>query len=201
MIVKRLTEEQKKLAEEHYAWALNLVNLYRDKRLRIEPDLRDAIDWDAAASLGLLDAVVLFDPSKGVRFRTYATYRIRNTIVDLLRTSDAGWSRFRGRHTHHVSTEKRVDGGNREDPVTIGNTLIDERSPERLAIEARENFNRAIRSLNQTEKLVMIMYYHQDATMKTIGRDLGLSESRVSQMHGACIDHIRTNLTNLGISA
>jgi RNA polymerase sigma factor for flagellar operon FliA len=40
--------------------------------------------------LGLLDAFGRFDPSKEVKFRTYAQFRIRGAILDSLRTLD--WS-------------------------------------------------------------------------------------------------------------
>jgi RNA polymerase sigma factor FliA len=47
-------------------------------------------DLYSAGVLGLLDAFGRFDPSKQVKFRTYAQFRIRGTILDSLRTLD--WS-------------------------------------------------------------------------------------------------------------
>jgi RNA polymerase sigma factor for flagellar operon FliA len=47
-------------------------------------------DFYSAGMLGLLDAFGRFDPSKQVKFRTYAQFRIRGAILDSLRTLD--WS-------------------------------------------------------------------------------------------------------------
>jgi RNA polymerase sigma factor for flagellar operon FliA len=47
-------------------------------------------DLSSAGVLGLLDAFGRFDPSKEVKFRTYAQFRIRGAILDSLRTLD--WS-------------------------------------------------------------------------------------------------------------
>ena len=47
-------------------------------------------DLYSAGVLGLLDAFGRFDPSKQVKFRTYAQFRIRGAILDSLRTLD--WS-------------------------------------------------------------------------------------------------------------
>ena len=46
--------------------------------------------------------------------------------------------------------------------------------------------------LNRTELLVLVMYYYEGMTMKEIGATLDLSESRVSQMHSAIINRLRT---------
>ena len=37
---------------------------------------------------GLIDAIEKFDPSKGVKFETYASFRIRGTIIDNIRRMD-----------------------------------------------------------------------------------------------------------------
>src|SRR3989338_8870205 len=39
-------------------------------------------------TLGLIDAIEKFDPSKGIKFKTYANARIRGAILDELRSSD-----------------------------------------------------------------------------------------------------------------
>jgi RNA polymerase sigma factor FliA len=47
-------------------------------------------DLYSAGVVGLLDAISKFDPSKQVKFRSYAQFRIRGAILDSLRTLD--WS-------------------------------------------------------------------------------------------------------------
>ena len=43
------------------------------------------------------------------------------------------------------------------------------------------------KGLNRNERLIIILYYYEELTMKEIGATLDLSESRVSQMHSAIV--------------
>jgi RNA polymerase sigma factor for flagellar operon FliA len=54
-------------------------------------------DLYSAGVLGLLDAFGRFDPSKEVKFRTYAQFRIRGAILDSLRTLDWSPRELRGK--------------------------------------------------------------------------------------------------------
>lgn len=50
------------------------------------------------------------------------------------------------------------------------------------------------RGLNRAERLIIILYYFEEMTMKEIGETLDLSESRVSQMHSAILSRLKTQL-------
>ena len=50
------------------------------------------------------------------------------------------------------------------------------------------------RGLNQKERLVIILYYYEEMTMKEIGHVLRLSESRVSQMHASILLRLQKQL-------
>ena len=50
------------------------------------------------------------------------------------------------------------------------------------------------RGLSRAERLIVILYYFEEMTMKEIGETLDLSESRVSQMHSAILGRLRTQL-------
>jgi RNA polymerase sigma factor for flagellar operon FliA len=50
------------------------------------------------------------------------------------------------------------------------------------------------RGLTRAERLILILYYYEEMTMKEIGATLDLSESRVSQMHSAIIMRLKTQL-------
>ncbi|MFO0966561.1 MAG: sigma factor [Gemmataceae bacterium] len=45
----------------------------------------DVENLEAAGTLGLVEAATKFDPSRGVKFETFATYRIRGAVYDELR--------------------------------------------------------------------------------------------------------------------
>jgi RNA polymerase sigma factor FliA len=50
------------------------------------------------------------------------------------------------------------------------------------------------RGLNRNERLIIILYYYEDMTMKEIGATLDLSESRVSQMHSSIVSRLQSQL-------
>ncbi|MFQ3651153.1 MAG: FliA/WhiG family RNA polymerase sigma factor [Gemmataceae bacterium] len=50
------------------------------------------------------------------------------------------------------------------------------------------------KGLNRNERLIMILYYYEDMTMKEIGATLDLSESRVSQMHSSIVSRLQSQL-------
>ncbi|MBD3673507.1 MAG: FliA/WhiG family RNA polymerase sigma factor [Planctomycetaceae bacterium] len=50
------------------------------------------------------------------------------------------------------------------------------------------------KGLNRNERLIIILYYYEELTMKEIGTTLGLSESRVSQMHSSIVSRLKEQL-------
>lgn len=50
------------------------------------------------------------------------------------------------------------------------------------------------RGLNRNERLIIILYYYEELTMKEIGQTLGLSEARVSQMHSSIVERLKDQL-------
>ena len=60
--------------------------------------------------------------------------------------------------------------------------------------ELREGMAEAIKQLPEKERLVISLYYLDELTMKETGKVLGITESRVSQIHSQAILHLRTKL-------
>ncbi len=50
------------------------------------------------------------------------------------------------------------------------------------------------KGLNRNERLIIILYYYEELTMKEIGSTLDLSESRVSQMHTSIVQRLHEQL-------
>ena len=66
---------------------------------------------------------------------------------------------------------------------------------ERLAkIDLIRSFTKG---LNKTERMIVIMYYYEELTMREIGAALEISESRVSQMHSAIVERMKKMYGNL----
>ena len=64
-----------------------------------------------------------------------------------------------------------------------------------LNIQKRDVMKMVTKGLNRNERLIVILYYYEELTMKEIGATLGLSESRVSQMHSSIVARLKDQLT------
>jgi RNA polymerase sigma factor for flagellar operon FliA len=50
------------------------------------------------------------------------------------------------------------------------------------------------KGLSRAERLIVILYYYEEMTMKEIGTTLDLSESRVSQMHSSILARLKAQM-------
>ncbi|MDR3392930.1 MAG: RNA polymerase sigma factor FliA [Sulfuriferula sp.] len=66
-----------------------------------------------------------------------------------------------------------------------------------LQDDFRDALVEAIDSLPEREKLLMGLYYEQELNLKEIGAVMGVSESRVCQLHSQAVARIRANLRGL----
>ncbi|MGK0219574.1 MAG: RNA polymerase sigma factor for flagellar operon FliA [Planctomycetota bacterium] len=72
------------LMERHYP----LVKYIAERLLQTLPKSIELDDLVSAGLFGLMDAIRGFDPSRGIKFKTYCTTRIRGSILDQLRSQD-----------------------------------------------------------------------------------------------------------------
>jgi len=71
----------------------------------------------------------------------------------------------------------------------------DPKAPTPMGPVHAEDVQRLVtKGLSKNERLILVLYYWEEMTMKEIGATLDLSESRVSQMHSAILERLRTNL-------
>ncbi len=198
---------------------------------RVETD--DLIGY---GTLGLIDAIDKFDPEKSVKFETYASLRIRGSIIDGLRKQD--WfprslrqkSRQIGqaidliekntgrpakdeeiaRHLNiPVDRLRKAMGDIHTFSVISLDEKISEAINERVSsaaysndpeIAAQQNeikriLANAIDGLQENEKMIVSLYYYDELTLKEIGKLLGISESRVSQLHTRALLKLKNKLS------
>mgnify|MGYP005749933629 CR=1 FL=1 len=73
-------------------------------------------------------------------------------------------------------------------------------TPYRMLIdeEKRQQLAEGIEALPEREKLLMALYYQEELNLKEIGVVLGVTESRVCQLHSQAVSRLRARLTDHG---
>jgi RNA polymerase sigma factor for flagellar operon FliA len=199
-------------------------------------DLDDLIN---SGALGLLDAMNRYDPNRDVQFSTFADFRIRGAMLDVLRRLDpisrqaratsnqiesaiASLERRFGRppKPEEVAEDmgvelpaywKMVDDSRNVLMVSYETKRSDDSRPladmlarpdvasveDRVAMkETLSSLREAITEhLTERQRTVLVLYYMRDLTLKEIGEVLGVTESRVSQIHTESCLRLRTCLT------
>src|SRR5205085_863351 len=84
------------------------------------------------------------------------------------------------------------------DQIALIDTIEDTQGPEPQSAlaqtEMREAIGEAIARLPEREKLVVTLYYYEELTLREIGEVLGVTESRVSQLHTKAILRLKVRL-------
>ncbi len=200
-------------------------------------------DLVSYGTFGLIDAITRYEPSREVKFESYAMARIRGAIIDELRSTD--WIprsvRMRAREFERtvaslettlqrsptdseVAAEMGVEveeirkflgqlslvnvvaldellGDEDGSSPRLVDTLQDSAAldPQAMAEhgEARQLLARAVEQLPDREKVVVSLYYFEGLTLAEIGRVLGVTESRICQLHTKAVLHLRTKLADI----
>ena len=88
--------------------------------------------------------------------------------------------------------------GSDGDQVALIDTIEDHEAPDPQAslshTEMKEAIADAIARLPEREKLVVTLYYYEELTLREIGEVLGVTESRVSQLHTKAILRLKARL-------
>ena len=177
---------------------------------------------------GLIDAIDKFDLDKGVKFETYASLRIRGTIIDNIRKMD--WVprtlRQKNKKYEQICAELEAELGREPTVPELAeklnlsvddakelirkstvlslvslDTYLEHKYENVLGFGAPEDtpeghFNKqevqsmlaeALNKLSEKEKTVVTLYYFEGLTLKEISGIIGVSESRVSQIHSNAI--------------
>lgn len=215
-------------------------NLVKFVAGRLSIHIGQHVDYDDMISygiFGLIDAIDKFDYSKGVKFETYASLRIRGSIIDSIRKLDWVPRTLRQKN-------KQLDAAYLELENELGREPLDSELAQKLNIsieetqelirkssvaslislndyldqnheatfmntsgtqiespdiqyekqEVKQILINAIEKLSEKEKKVVLLYYYEDLTLKEISAIMGVSESRVSQIHSKAVLRLKARL-------
>ena len=96
-----------------------------------------------------------------------------------------------------VALDEMLSGGERGESTTLGETLPDRGVGPVAAFEVEEMkqiLASAINRLGDREKVVLTLYYYEGLTLAEIGEVLGVTESRVCQIHTKAVLQLRSRL-------
>ena len=186
---------------------------------------------------GLIDAIDKYDAGKDVKFETYASLRIRGSILDQIRKMD--WIPRAVRQK-----QKKLDEAVKQVEMRTGKNASDEEiaveigiSEDELAVwqsqlkvtnivslneyveqgsepvmDARNNshfiqpeeqiqedelkkvLKDTLELLTEKERKVIELYYYEELTLKEISKVLGVTESRISQLHTKALLKMRRKM-------
>ena len=92
-------------------------------------------------------------------------------------------------------------GGEKGDKLSLVDTLEDAKAEDPVAaFESEETkflLSRAINQLPEREKIVVTLYYYEGLTLAEIGRVLGVTESRICQMHTKAVMQLRVKMSEV----
>jgi RNA polymerase sigma factor for flagellar operon FliA len=93
-------------------------------------------------------------------------------------------------------SRKHYETDNNKEVAEI-DVLIDRRGRDPVReVQRRDLRDLVTRGLSRAERLLLILYYYEEMTMKEIGATLDLSESRVSQMHSSILGRLKAQLSH-----
>lgn len=153
-------------------------------------DKDDLIQW---GYFGLRNAIARYDPSRGVKFSCYAYRHISGAMTDGLRGVDPMPRSARKREDcpKEISINNFVDtpDWNRTDSTIPKacriSDLLEDSSTERpgIAIGEHDALEKLLRPLPDRTKIIMRLIYRDGLDQHTAAVAIGLTESRVSQLH------------------
>lgn len=97
-----------------------------------------------------------------------------------------------------AALDEMLSGGERGESVTLGDTVADSGDGPMGVYEVEEMRQILAESINrmpEREKIVLTLYYYEGLTLAEIGRVLGVTESRVCQVHTKAVLQLRSRIT------
>jgi RNA polymerase sigma factor for flagellar operon FliA len=96
-----------------------------------------------------------------------------------------------------VSLNTNYSDNNSDKDIREIDIVKDDKSQDPfIETQKRDLKNLLTKGLTRAERLIIVLYYYEEMTMKEIGATLDLSESRVSQMHSSIIARLKAQMNS-----
>lgn len=148
----------------------------------------------AQGNLGLVEARRRYDPSRGVPFAGFAAPRIRGAMIDALRHEDPVTRAERARLQRDVDATASVQ-------LVDVERAADQTADDQADAEAQlchsallTEVRAALGMLRDRERFVLERHFFGEQSLRSIGEELGVTESRVCQLVGAALGRLRQSL-------
>jgi RNA polymerase sigma factor for flagellar operon FliA len=146
---------------------------------RMPAGIRGVVETEELMSwgrMGLLSAIETFDPGRETKFESYAISKVRWAMLDEFRKQDWVPRRVRAQIQEAERAASRLAQSLR-------------RAPTELEMAGEMNL-----SLEEYRSFVATFYFYEGLTLREIGRALGLSEGRISQILRQALMKLRAKL-------
>lgn len=226
---------------DHYSY---LVKITAGRLVANIPNGLEKEDLVGAGVVGLVKSVDQYDPTREVKFETYAIALIRGAILEMLREEDWVPRSVRDklkaleRAQNSLETEhgrpptvrevadhlKLGEGDVRELMTRLARTSIyslddilvssdggerayfiemiedqrDNPEEETAGRHLRRLLSSGVDGLPERERLVVSLYYYEGLTFKEIGKVIGVSESRIYQLHANAMQKLKDYIGTVG---
>ena len=172
------------LIERNLRLAAHIVKKYQS----MEEDTEDLL---SIGTIGLIKAVVTFNPDKSVRLGTYAARCIENEILMYLRTKK--------KSSREVSLYEPIGTDREGNEIQLFEVIETEGEDAHSKVELKEDirmlYQRVEKELTPRERTVLKLryglYHEEEYTQKEIARRLGISRSYVSRIEKGAIAKLR----------
>lgn len=172
------------LIERNLRLAAHIVKKYQS----MEEDTEDLL---SIGTIGLIKAVVTFNPDKSVRLGTYAARCIENEILMYLRTKK--------KSSREVSLYEPIGTDREGNEIQLFDVIETEGEDAHSKVELKEDirmlYQRVEKELTPRERTVLKLryglYHEEEYTQKEIARRLGISRSYVSRIEKGAIAKLR----------
>lgn len=162
---------------------------YIVKKYQASPE--DTEDLLSIGTIGLIKAVVTFNPDKSVRLATYAARCIENEILMYLRAKK--------KSSREISLYEPIGTDREGNEIQLFDVIETDEEDAHRKMELKEDiqtlYQRVESELSPRERVVLKMRYglynEDEYTQREIARQLGISRSYVSRIEKSAIEKLR----------